>query len=247
MAANDDIQAFVQSVYSRVKNRFYDEITSSDGQTFVRLVVDFANGFIDELENQVDTEGMPVNWDWVYDPAHPLGSAAVGDTSITLPGDINNLLTGENRYVQILQGSTVISTWAVVQPGQISNRSGVVNDDMCARVGDTLLFSRAFNDEEDGGDIVGDVTLPIPRMVIDFTTPANSNADVLSVVQPRELLVLGVAKNQTLPDIVQGVLSPSYVQKFNDLLAGALARNTISSKADTVERDDLSDVRGVGL
>lgn len=239
MAAIDDIRTFAQSVYLRVKNRYFDDIEGSDGDVFVNQIIDFTNGFIDELENEQDASGIPVNWDWVYEPGFELGTATEGDASISFPSDdVNNLIAGEERYVQILQDGVVISNWAVVQPGQISSKADRVTQDMCARVGDTLTFSRAFKDTEDNGTIIGDVTLPLPRLTL-------TNADILTTVKPQELLVLGVAKNNTLPDIVRGGLSPSYVQKFNDLLTGALARNTVSSISDTAQRDDLSGVGGV--
>jgi hypothetical protein len=64
-------------------------------------------------------------------------------------------------------------------------------------------------------------------------------------VQPFLLLKLGVAKNVTLPDIVQGKLSPSYAQKFGDLLQGAIARSIASAAAPVTPRDSYSSIRGV--
>jgi hypothetical protein len=247
MAAQDDITAFAQSVYSRIKNRFYDTITDTDGQTFITLVVDFANGFIDELENELDASGKPIDWWWVRDNGHTLGTALTGQASVTFPSGVNNLIAEEGRYVQVTQGGIVISNFAVVAPGDISNATDRVVEDMCARVGNKIVFSRAFRSTENNGTIIGDVTTPITKLIYDTTNHANDNSSALTTIKPRELFVLGVAKNESLPDIVQGKLSPSFVQKFNDLLANATARSAKSSLGDTVQRDNFGYIGGVGF
>lgn len=246
MAAQDDITAFAQSVYSRIKNRFYDSITDTDGQTFITLVVDFANGFLDELENETDPVGNPINWWWVRQNGATLGTALTGAASIAFnTTTFNNLIVDEGRYVQITQGGIVVSNWAVVAPGDITNKPNRVIEDMCARVGNNIVFSRAFKSTENNGTIIGDVTTPIPKLVYDTVTPANDVSTALTLVKPRELLVLGTAKNQSLPDIVQGKLSPSFTQKFNDLLNNAIVRSTASSLAERAQRDDYSGIGGV--
>ena len=88
--------------------------------------------------------------------------------------------------------------------------------------------------------MLADVETSLPRM-------STTNVKILSIVKPKQLLILGVAKNSTLPDIVQGGLSPSYVQKYNDLLQGAIARNNSSTQADTIDRDNFSNIHGVGF
>lgn len=246
MAAQDDITAFAQSVYSRIKNRMYDAITDADGQNFISLVVDFANGFIDELELEVDGVGNPIDWWWVRQNGATLGTATTGGQSISFnTTTFNNLIVDEGRYVQITQGGIVISNFAVVAPGDITNVASRVTEDMCARVGNNIIFSRKFTSQENNGTIIGDVTTPIPKLVFDQTNHANDVSTALTTIKPRELFVLGVAKNQSLPDIVQGKLSPSFTQKFNDMLNNAIARSTTSSLADEVQRDDFSGVGGV--
>lgn len=238
MSPTAQLQAFAQSVYLVIKNRYFDDITSTDGQDFINMVIDWTNQFLDELEAETTLDGQPVNWRWVRQNNYELGTATEGAASIPMPTAVNNLLTDEGRYVQILQGSSVISNWAVVSPNQISSKTDRITEDMCSVVGSTLVFSRAFRDTESNGTIVGDITTFIPRL-------SATNVKALSTVKPKQLLVLGVAKNASLPDIVQGGLSPSFVQKYNDLLQGAIIRDGATSLSSDMQRDDLGYIRGV--
>jgi hypothetical protein len=151
--------------------------------------------------------------------------------------------------VQILQDGTPVSNWAVVDISQVSNKNDRVTEDMVAQVGRTLVFSRVLKDTENLGTIIGDVTLPLPRITytLNGTTVVPTNVRLLTTIKPRELLVLGIAKNTSLPDIVQGKLSPSFTQKFNDMLQNAIARNMVSSTANQVPKDDFSSIGGVGF
>lgn len=242
-----DLTNFAQSIYLTIKNRYFDEIEGEDGQTYLRQVADWINMFIDELENVTGPDGQLVDWWFMRDNGTALGTATEGESSIALPTTIDRLLTDEGRYVQILQDSAVISNWAVVHPSNITNKSDRVTEDMCAVVGSNIVFSRQFRDTENNGSIIGDTVGKIPRITYnlnDFTV-VPTNIKVITAVRPKQLLILGVAKNATLPDIVQGGLSPSYVQKFNDLLQGAIARSAASSVAAQAARDDFSGVRGV--
>lgn len=249
MSPTAQFQAFAQSVYLVIKNRYFDDLTSDDGIVFMQQVADWTNQFLDELEAETNPDGEPINWTWVRSNSFTLGTAATGDASIPTPTAIQNLIAAPGRYVQILQDGTPVSHWAVVNPDDISSLTDRVTEDMCAIVGSNIVFSRAFKATENNGTIIGDVVLPIPRVVLNASTGTLvvTNAKVLTTVKPKQLLVLGVAKNATLPDIVQGGLSPSYTQKFNDLLLGAVARNTTSSSTGFAGRDDLSFIGGVGM
>jgi hypothetical protein len=239
MSPTAQIQALAQSVYLRIKNRYYDDLTTSDGQTFLAQIIDFGNGFIDELENEVNPDGQPIDWKWLETLGATLGTAAVNTASISFPGGFLNLIAEEQRYVEVQQDGTTVSNWLVVSPNDIANQSQRYTEDMVTLTGSGIMtFSRQFNENEDGGTVIGDVTSAFPRLSL-------TNAKVLSVIRPRELLVLGIAKNASLPDIVQGSLSPSYVQKYDDLLQNAIARNSASGAADTVTRDDLSGIGGI--
>lgn len=239
MGPEAQIEAFAQSIYLTIKNRYFDEITGEDGQVFVAQVIDWTNMFVDELETEVDTSGRLVDWWFARDSDHALGTAVTGAASVSVPTDTDRLITDEMRYVQIQQDGTTISNWAVVHPSDITNRRDRITEDMCAVVGTNIVFSRVFKDTENNGSIIGDVQLKLPRL-------SRTNIKLLGIVKPGLLLKLGVAKNATLPDIVQGGLSPSYVQKFQDLLTGAIARSAASSVARKAARDNYSgSVRGV--
>lgn len=239
MPPQKQLEAFANSVYMRIKNRSYDGITGVDGQAYVAQIVDFANGFIDELETEVNPNGLPLDWKWSELLGATLGTATAGQSSIAFPSTYLNLLAQENRYVQILQDTSVISNWLVVAPGNITNQSRRYTENMVCFTGSGVMtFSRAFNNSENNGVVIGDVTTALPRL-------SGTNVKIFQLVKPRELLVLGVAKNVSLPDIVKGTLSPNFVQKYQNLLDNAIARNNASSASDQAVREDYSDIGGV--
>lgn len=249
MSPNKQLENFANLIYLTIKNRYYDDIAGEDGQTFTRQAVDWTNSFLDELENAVHpNDGKLVDWWFMRENQAELGTAEVGSNVVALPSSVDRLLTDENRYVQITVNDIVISQWQVVQPGDINNkRNGIAQPDRCAVVGTDLVFSRVFKDTENDGTVTGDVVNALPRLAytLDGFTVKATNVQALSLVKPKQLLVLGVAKNATLPDIVQGGLSPSYVQKFNDLLTGAMTRSRATSVAKTAPRDSFNGVGGV--
>ncbi|MGI9028149.1 MAG: hypothetical protein ACR2FM_04925 [Candidatus Saccharimonadales bacterium] len=238
MSPTKQIEALAQSVYLTIKNRYYDDIESVDGQVYVSQIIDHAGMYVDELENIVDTDGQLVDWWFNRSSEYALGTATQDAASITIPTAIDRLITDEMRYVQVQQDGIVISNWAVVAPRDITNKNDRITEDMCAVVGTNLLFSRPFRETEASGSIVGDVVLKLPRL-------STVNAKLITQVRPKQLLILGIAKNITLPDIVQGKLSPSFIQKYNDLLAGAIARSKASSVANEAARDSFGYIRGV--
>jgi hypothetical protein len=241
MQTNPLITALAQSVYLRIKNRQYDDITGTDGQTFIANIIDFGNGFIDELENEVNADGQPIDWKVCETLGATLGTATLNSASISFPSTYLNLVAEEQRYVQILQDGTPVSNWLVVAPNDITSQKQRYTEDMVCLTGlNTLTFSRQFNAQEDQGTIVGDVTIPFPRMSL-------TNAKIFNYIKPRELLVLGIAKNSSLPDIVQGSLSPSFVQKYDDLLSNMIARNNSSGAADQADMDDYGYIQGIGF
>lgn len=240
MSPQAQITAFAQSVYLVIKNRYFDDIESEDGQNYINQVIDWTNQYLDELENVVDANGNVVNWNWGRVNGFQLGTVQEGDRSLTMPSGVLALLPDQHRSVEILVDDEVKSRWAVVTPDQIHSNPTRHRENMVAATGTTLMFSRAIKPEEAGGTMIGDIISSLPRM-------SRTNVRVLNMVKPKQLLILGVAKNATLPDIVQGGLSPSYVQKYNDLLQSAIIRNSASSRGDTVEQENFSYIGGIGF
>lgn len=244
-----DLQNFAQSVYRVIKNRPFDDISSDDGNQFVLTIADFINQYLDELEQETDPEGVPVNWRFARQLNYPLGTASENTASVVAPTEILDLVAGENRYVQLSQDGAIIANFAVVSPDDISNQADRVTEDMCTFVGGNIVFSRLFTDVEDGAAITGDAQISLPRIAasISGTSLTCTNAKVLSQVKPKQLLVLGVAKNTSLPDIVIGKLSPSYAQKYNDLLNNAIARAGQTSLATFADTEDYGYISGIGF
>lgn len=238
MAPKAQLEAFAQSIYLTIKNRYYDDIEGTDGQSYVAQIIDSTNMFVDELENAVGPDGQLVDWWFTRNANTTLGTATEGAASVPLAATIDRLITDEERYVQVQQDGIVISNWAVVHPKDITNNRDRLTEDTCAQVGTNLVFSRAFRDTENNGIITGDFLTKLPRLT-------TNNVKLLTTVRPKQLLILGVAKNMTLPDIVQGGLSPSYVQKYQDLLTGAITRSQATSRAAYASRDSFSGVGGV--
>lgn len=238
MAYSTKLTTFAQSIYLVIKNRYFDDIAGADGQDFIAQVIDWTNQYLDEFETVVDPLGRPVSWNCMRSNDSNLGTAVAGDTQVDLPTGFLNLIATPKRPVTITSpGGVVISRWRVVRPDQFDTTVPV---NYVTQVADALYFNRPLNAQEDGGTIAGDATFSLDRVTAGTTT-------ALDVIKPKQLLILGVAKNSSLPDIVQGGLSPSFVQKYNDLLSSAILFNSASSTADTVDRDDFSFVGGVGF
>jgi hypothetical protein len=247
------LEAFAQSVYKMIKNRYYDDLNSTDGQNFLSQVTDWLNEFIDELEYELNSDGEPIDWIWVRKPSVKLGTAVTGQNFITWDANsYNNLITGQDRFVQIIDANgNVKAQFTVVAPADLSNDNTRNSDDFCTLVNGNIMFSRAFNAAENNLSVVGDVTAYLPRVTttINPTTKllVATNVDIFKTVKPLTLLKLGTTKNAILPDIVQGGLNPAYTQKYNDLLTNAINRSEASAVAPTADYTEYGAVRGVGF
>jgi hypothetical protein len=251
-APTAQLQAFAQSVNKMIKNRYYDDLTSADGQTFLSQVVDWLNEYIDELEYTLDSDGNPIDWIWVRQPGTNLGTAVAGTNTIAWNSNqYNNLVTDGERFVQIIDSNgNPLANFSVVNPSEISNVSSRNRDDLCALVNGQITFSRNFTSAEDGKTVLGDVTTYLPRVTTTGggSTPISAtNVNIFNTVKPLTLLKLGVVKNAILPDIVRGKLMPPYSQKHDELLQNAIQRSQSSSLAPTSYYSDYSDIRGVGI
>lgn len=240
MAYSSEFIKLAQSVHLAVKNRYYDDINGTDGQVYLSQVVDWANQLIDELENTTDQAGNVVQWKFGRSTSYELGIVVEGDTSLTVPARVDSIVSVPARNALIMVDDEIVSKWEVVDIDQIKN-SGYQNDRV-ALVDGELYFSRPINSREDGGEVVADVFLSLPRI----DEPSNEFS-AISMIKPRQLLVLGIAKNSSLPDLVRGGLSPSFLQRYQALLSSAIVKNSYTSVGDQMGRDDMSYIRGVGF
>lgn len=231
------ITSYAQSIHLAIKNRYLDDIEDADGQLFIDQVVDWTNQFLDELENLTDASGMPVHWNFLRTYDYALGTAVADVKMVTLSPLVANLIATPERPVQLIDSDgNMVSTWEVVQPDQMTK--SLYGPNQVTKIGTTLLFSRVFTDHEAGASIVGDIIGSVPRLTA-------SVESCLTLVKPKQLLILGVAKNASLPDIVQGGLSPSFVQKYNDLLQQAIRLNNATSASDVSQKNDNSSIGGI--
>lgn len=246
MAYSQAIADFAQSVRLTTHGRYYSNLESDGGQRYISQVVTQANLSMDELENVVDAAGRPVYWNWMRRQNYPLGTALTGESDVDLDDGILTLIYAQDRKLLVTVDDEVVSRWTLVDASQINN-SSVWNSqgDLVAQVDGSLIFNRPFKEKESNGVITADVVLSLPRL--DEVDGTSNNDEALSLIKPLQLLVLCIAKNMTLPDIVQGGLSPSFVQKYNDLLQATILRNGVTNISDTMERDDFSYIGGVGF
>lgn len=225
----DQVTDLAQQIYITRKNR-KNNVSGARLDSFLETTIVQINQFLSELDKET-------YWNWVRTNDYVLDTADVA-TSYPLPSQYRTVVKDEDRPLYILKDGKVVSVWDVVNPSQLKNAGEHDNPNRVALIARNVVFSRPFNDRELGGDIKMDVVEYLPKISMD-------NIDVLSVVDPVELIVLGVVKNQVLPDVVQGGLTPSYTQKYGDLLTGAKEENDKTSTSSTAVAENLSGVQGV--
>lgn len=242
MTPEETLQKFVQDLYLTQFSRRIDDITDSDGQEEIAKAVVWVNTVLDELEAETDNDGQPIDWQWVRENDANLGTISSANQIFDLDEDINRLVVAEYRPLIIKQGDSTVSYWDVVDPNQLARVDNITSNQRVSVVNNQILFSRPLNDTEIGGTVVADIINHIPQV---SNEEGNVNVEALEIVKPRQLLLLGAAKNATLPDIVQGGLSPSFTQKYADLLTKVIAKNQASAVADNAVRDDYSHIGGI--
>lgn len=225
----DEITELAQSIYVARKNR-KNNVSGTRLTTFLETTIIQVNQYLAELDKEA-------YWNWVTTLDHTLANATSA-TSYPLAAEYRTIVKDEDRPLYIVKNGVIVSVWDVVAPKQLNNAAATDNPNRVALVARNVKFSRPLTDAEIGGTIKVDVVSYLPKISFD-------NIDVLSLVDPVELIVLGVAKNQVLPDVVQGGLTPSYTQKYADLLNGAKLENDMTSTASTATAENLSGVRGV--
>jgi hypothetical protein len=231
MAATDELSALAQAIYLTMYNR-YNDVEGAELTAFIAKIIDWVNQFTQELELEAD-------WDYLRTNDNLISKVYNTTTrSYDLPQDVRTVVISPYRDVTISFDGAVVSTFKLVSPNNISDPTNPETQDRATVIGKKLVFSRPFKTTEVGGDIRCDTISFMPQLT-------TTDTELLSLVKPLQLIVLGVAKNSTLPDIVQGGISPSLAQKYGDLLKKAVAANEATADSMEAPREDLSFVRGV--
>lgn len=244
MTPLEKLQQFTQQVYLTINNRRLDSLTDEDGLEAVATTVIWCNLFLDELEAELNPDGTPTNWSFLRENDAEIGTIADADDTFDLPAGALRLVAEEDRPLIIMQDGAIVSVWDVVDPDQITSRNRYPSDrdQRVTYVNNKIVFSRTLNETEIGGTVHADIVNIFPRL---SDESGDENADLFDLPIPRQLLVLGTAKNSSLPNIVKGGLSPSFAQKYGNLLEGLKAGNMQTSTANEAVTDDFSNIGGV--
>lgn len=231
MAAIDDITKLAQSIYLAANNR-YKSVSGTELDNWLAQIIDWVNQFTPELELEAD-------WNYLRENSSVIATISDPDVqSYTIPTTIRKIVVSPYRDATIQFDGSVVSTFTMVDPDQIANPADPSTDDRATVINGKLVLSRPLKDTEVGGDLCADVIKKMPVLTTGDVT-------LLTTVKPYQLLVLGVAKNMTLPDIIQGGISPSLTQKYADLLQKAVEENNATAEAYETPGEDFSFVRGV--
>lgn len=244
MTNDDRITALAQDIYTARHNQKND-VSDTDLTDFLDTTITWVNQFIPEVEKAKDPLGKLVDWNFIRTNDNTIGTVTSGTTiSYALPTTVRRLVINPHRDLTIRHDGSVVSTFKLVNPNQQSDPNDYDIRSRATVLKKKIIFSRPLTPIEVGGSIVADTIAPIPQLSHDDVSLLDlldDNEDI------RQLFVLGVVKNQILPDIVQGGLTPSFAQKYDDYLQDCIAENNASADADDVERENFAWVNGVGF
>lgn len=244
MTNDERITALAQSIYLARHNQ-QNGATGADLVAFQDEIIGWVNQFIPEIQAARNPMGKAVDWNFVRTNDDPsVGVVTDGAViSYPLPIGIRKLVINPHRDLTIRFDGSVISSFKLVNPNQAYDPTDNDVRSRATTIKRKIIFSRPLTDTEVGGTITADTLAYIPQLSHDDV----SLLDMLDLdLDIRQLFVAGVVKNQILPDIVQGGLTPSYSGKFDELLASCIAANDESADADDVERESFSWISGVG-
>lgn len=225
------ILEIAQRIYLAKNNR-YNDVDGDELDDFIDQTIDWINQFLPELELEAD-------WAYLRANRQSLGKVTtVNAVSLRLPDTVRKLVISPYRDLVILQDGTIVSRFALVRPNQIADPNSFETRDRATVIGRNVILSRPLNEQELGGTVQADVINYIPRVSL-------RDVEAFDVVDPLQLVVLGVAKNSTLPDIVQGGISNALTQKYTDMLQKAVAENDLSSITDDALVEDFGNIGGV--
>lgn len=239
------IDALAQEIYLARHNQTND-VTDTDLTAFRSQTILWVNQFIPELEKAKDAMGQPVDWNFVRTNDAVIGTVSdVNVVSYDLPAGIRKLVINSHRDLTIRHDNAIVASFKLVNPNQTYDPSEPYDQrPRATQMKRKVIFSRPLNANELNGEIVADTIAKIPKlsltdMALMDILDDEYNDDI------RQLFIMGVVKNQILPDIVQGGLTPSYSQKYDRFLADCIIENNLSADANDVERESFSWVGGV--
>lgn len=238
MTNEERITQLAQDIYLARHNQEND-VTGTDLVDFQDQTITWVNQLIPEIELKAD-------WNFVRTNDDTLGTVTEGTTiSYPLPTTVRKLVVSPYRDLTIRHDTSIVSTFKLVNPNQQSNPADPSDYRSRATVlKRNVIFSRSLTDTEVGGSIIADTIAFIPKL-------SRTDVALLDILDEyptiRQLFVLGAVKNQILPDIVQGGLTPSYSQKFDRYLSECIAENNVTAEADDADRENFGWVSGVGF
>ena len=219
-----------QQIYL-TQNGVYNDVEDEELEAFLDMTIDWVNTFYPELEVEADWSWLRTNDNFIYE----IDSSA---PNIFLNPTIQRLASSQLRDLTIRNSDGgMISAWSLVSPNQVYNPQATDNPNRVTVVGRKLVFSRAFYPEEIGCVLYADTIGYIPQLT-------RTNIESLDLVRPQQLIVLGVSKNQILPDVVNGALSPNYSQKYAALLKRAKETDGQTSHNSVIDTS-FDYIRGV--
>jgi hypothetical protein len=231
MTPTEVITKLAQSAYLAVTGN-YNNVSGTALTTFLNKTIDWTNQFTNELELEAD-------WNYLRQNDYNLGIVnSATQYSVPLPDEVRKIVVSPYRDLVLSYDGVIISRFRTVNPNQIADPRNPVTMDRVTQIGRNLVFSRAFTEEEVSATIQTDVINFMPELSL-------TDTDVLDLVQPHQLLILGLAKNISLPDLVRGGTSPSFVQKYNKLLRQAVMENNATAEAYEADRESFSYINGV--
>lgn len=238
MSNTDRIAELGQDIYLMRYNQKND-VTDEDLTEFVDQTISWINQFTPEIEKKADWNFVRTNDDT------SIGTVTSGTTiSYALPSNIRKLVINPKRDLSIQFDGSIVSTFRLVNPNQQGDPNDFDIRHRATVLKRNIIFGRSLTDTEVGGTIVADTIAWIPKLSltdVDLLDILDENPDI------RQLYIMGVVKNQILPDIVQGGLTPSFSGKYAEYLADCIAENNASADADDTDQENLGWVRGVGF
>lgn len=234
---NDDrIEALGQSIYI-ARHGQRNDVEGTDLSDFLDQTIEWVNQLTPEVESATDWNSMRTN-------DSSLGNVTNANSiTYALPDGVKKVVVNSMRDLTIRQDGTVISSFKMVNANQITNPADTWDiRDRATTIGRNIVLSRPLRDTEIGGTVTADIIGAIPAL-------SRTDVSLLDLFDTypdfRQLYVLGVLKNQILPDIVQGGLTPSFSQKYDSLLQRLVDENNLSADAYDADHENFANIGGV--